>query len=488
MGIAMLRVKLNRFLFSFLTYLCVGLCFSPAFAAQLLVDQQTYNSTFGGGFTSVTLTPSFSQTPVVFVLPTIQGGDPSNVRIRNVSTNSFQAAPTEPHREDGPHVGMQSTSIAVDTGNFTLPDGTRFEVDTVNITNQQFGTGNPGTSSWYQATFNVPFAAAPIVVASIQTMNNETGEGGQLPPAVSSLPFIDVAIRNVTTTGFQVALERSEIENGAVVSPETIAYMAMEPATGNFVDTNSNAIQYKAYSYNGARGWSDGCVTSTFPNGAFSSTPVVMASKRSRNNPDGGWVRRCALSNSLIGVRIDEDRETEGDNERSVSVAQAESISVIAFSRSFVLDFLPSYVPILNVSKQLDTLSDPVNGPTNPKSIPGAVVEYSITVSNSGQGAADANTFKVDDAIPPNTSLVVSGLSCGGAVNIVDGSPSSGLSCGTVEFSQDGVNYGYSPTPSGANNTDASVRHIRIRPNNVFNAASGGSTPNITFKFRVELN
>ncbi len=480
-----MKKTINEFLF-----LAAFLYASTALVAeQLIVGQQNYNSTFGGGgFTSVSLTPNFNQTPVVFVLPTTQGGDPSNVRIRNVGLSSFQAAPTEPHREDGPHVTMQSTSIAVDKGNFNLPDGTRFEVDTANITDQQFGTGNPGTSSWHQVTFNVAFSVAPIVVATIQTMNNETGENGQFPPAVSSLPFLDVAIRNVTTTGFQVALERSEIEDGAVVRPETIGYMALEPTTGSFTDSNNNNVEYKAFSYNGARGWTNGCITSNFPGGAFSSTPVVMASKRSRNNPDGGWVRRCALNATRIGVRIDEDREPEGDPERSVSVAQAESISVIAFSRSFVLDALPTYVPILNVSKRLETFSDPVNGTINPKSIPGAIVEYSITVTNSGQGAADVNTFKVDDVIPLDTSLVVSGLSCGGAVQITDGSPSSGLSCGTVEFSQDGVNYGYSPTPSGPNNTDSSARYIRIRPNNIFNAASGGSTPNVTFKFRVELN
>ena len=260
----------------FLRYICVYLKIvlfffsSSAMSAQLLVGQQSYNSTFGGGgFTSVTLIPNFTQTPAVFVLPTTQGGDPSNVRVRNINTTSFQAAPTEPHREDGPHVAMQSTSIAVDKGNFTFPDGTKFEVGTANITDQQFGTGNPGTSSWHQVTFNVAFNVAPIVVATIQTMNNEVGESGNFPPAVSSLPFLDVAIRNVTTTGFQLALERSEIQDGSVVTPETIAYLAMDPATGSFVDTNGNTVEYKAFSYDGARGWTDGCITSNFPGGAF---------------------------------------------------------------------------------------------------------------------------------------------------------------------------------------------------------------------------
>ena len=83
---------------------------------------------------------------------------------------------------------------------------------------------------------------------------------------------------------------------------------------------------------------------------------------------------------------------------------------------------------------------------------------------------------------------MVSGLPCGGAVEINEGSPASGLSCGTVQFSTDGINYGYVPTANGPNNTDASVRYIRIRPNNAFNATTTSTTPNVTFKFRVELN
>jgi len=54
----------------------------------------------------------------------------------------------------------------------------------------------------------------------------------------------------VTTTGFEVGLGRSEIEDGSVITPETIGYMSMEPATGSYVDANSNNVVYKAFSYN----------------------------------------------------------------------------------------------------------------------------------------------------------------------------------------------------------------------------------------------
>jgi uncharacterized repeat protein (TIGR01451 family) len=46
--------------------------------------------------------------------------------------------------------------------------------------------------------------------------------------------------------------------------------------------------------------------------------------------------------------------------------------------------------PVLAVSKISWVVSDPVSGTTNPKMIPGAVVGYCITVSNTGPTAADS--------------------------------------------------------------------------------------------------
>jgi uncharacterized repeat protein (TIGR01451 family) len=48
--------------------------------------------------------------------------------------------------------------------------------------------------------------------------------------------------------------------------------------------------------------------------------------------------------------------------------------------------------------KSVAILSDPVNGTTNPKAIPGAVVEYTLTVTNSGLVAA--SDVIVVDAVP----------------------------------------------------------------------------------------
>jgi len=49
-------------------------------------------------------------------------------------------------------------------------------------------------------------------------------------------------------------------------------------------------------------------------------------------------------------------------------------------------------VPMLTVVKKSAVISDPFNGTTNPKRIPGAIVEYTITVENSSDSQATGLT------------------------------------------------------------------------------------------------
>lgn len=66
----------------------------------------------------------------------------------------------------------------------------------------------------------------------------------------------------------------------------------------------------------------------------------------------------------------------------------------------------------LTVTKSSQVISDPVNGVTNPKAIPGARIRYTITIANSGAAAA---TFVVlTDPIPANTTFVASSITVNG--------------------------------------------------------------------------
>ena len=143
-------------------------------------------------------------------------------------------------------------------------------------------------------------------------------------------------------------------------------------------------------------------------------------------------------------------------------------------------------VPIISLQKTSQTLSDPINGVNNPKAIPGAVAEYAITATNSGLIGADNNSIVITDSIPTNTALYVAAIPGWiGSVRLVDGSPSSGLTIGSVSyFNSSNV----SITPSAdADGVDTSVASFSVSTSGQFNASSGSGDPSFQLLFRVKV-
>ncbi|HTO06407.1 MAG TPA: choice-of-anchor X domain-containing protein [Myxococcota bacterium] len=152
----------------------------------------------------------------------------------------------------------------------------------------------------------------------------------------------------------------------------------------------------------------------------------------------------------------------------------------------------------LVILKSVATISDPIDGTTRPKSIPGAIKEYTITVTNQGAGASDANTIKLADAIPSQAELVVTDIGGAGSgpVLFTQGSPTSGLTytftalnngADSLEFSNNGgTTWTYSPTANG-NGTDPAVTNIRISPTGAFAGKSGVTAPSFTIQFRIRI-
>jgi uncharacterized repeat protein (TIGR01451 family) len=144
-------------------------------------------------------------------------------------------------------------------------------------------------------------------------------------------------------------------------------------------------------------------------------------------------------------------------------------------------------MPSLTILKTSTVLSDPIPS-AQPKRIPGAVVRYDITVTNSGPGTVDANTLVITDPVPANTTMYVGGAS---PVVFIHGSPVSGLSYSYVthvKYSSVGESgpFTYTPVPD-ANGFDAAVRAVRIAPAGVMNATGGGN-PSFTIQVQVRIN
>ena len=160
--------------------------------------------------------------------------------------------------------------------------------------------------------------------------------------------------------------------------------------------------------------------------------------------------------------------------------------------------------PGLTISKSVVAAFDPVNGLTNPTSIPGAYVQYSLTVTNPSNLAVTPDTVVLSDAIPTNTRLIVQPLysqqglpGARGPFQYLDGVGSNGSATNasgltftyngpadvndSPSFSRNsGSAYDYSP--SVANVSDVLVTNVRFR-------MFGTMAPNSSFtvNFLVEI-
>ncbi|MCP3936047.1 MAG: hypothetical protein GY708_11825 [Actinomycetia bacterium] len=141
--------------------------------------------------------------------------------------------------------------------------------------------------------------------------------------------------------------------------------------------------------------------------------------------------------------------------------------------------------PQLTIVKSSSVISDPINGGTDPLRIPGAVVEYSVIVTNNGDGSPDEDTVVVTD--PIDSGKLAFDVTTG--VTFTDGTTSSALSLGTVAYSSTAAPgpyvYDYTPVPDG-DGYDGVVTSVQISTTGTL-ANGGAPAPSFTVKFRVKV-
>jgi uncharacterized repeat protein (TIGR01451 family) len=104
----------------------------------------------------------------------------------------------------------------------------------------------------------------------------------------------------------------------------------------------------------------------------------------------------------------------------------------------------------LTATKTSRVISDPVNGTTEPKMIPGAVVEYCIAVAN-GSGSATASNINVSDTLPSQTTydsaygIKLNGTVTGSVCN-ADGAAGGSYTGGVVSGTLADINAGVTKT------------------------------------------
>lgn len=130
--------------------------------------------------------------------------------------------------------------------------------------------------------------------------------------------------------------------------------------------------------------------------------------------------------------------ETTGANTTGIDTVFADTAGATDAARDGQFSARDDYTvaaALLTVTKNSRVISDPLNGTTNPKMIPGAVVEYCISVSNAA-GGATATGVGISDPLPAQTTygsgfgIFVDATVTGGVCSA--GSAGGTFSAGTV--------------------------------------------------------
>ncbi|MEM7315770.1 MAG: zinc-dependent metalloprotease family protein, partial [Planctomycetota bacterium] len=161
---------------------------------------------------TVTLENNYVDPVVVAGPATANEADPTTVRVRNVTSNSFQIQLDEWNYLDGVSGGEDIDYIVMEAGVNTLTDGTVVVASNVDGINHK----------WQEVEFGYTFDDTPIVVSQTVTRN-----GGSAVTTRHRLP---------DESGFTVKVQEEEAGGGH--QAETVAWIAIESGVGTTGDLN----------------------------------------------------------------------------------------------------------------------------------------------------------------------------------------------------------------------------------------------------------
>lgn len=259
------------------------------------VDQIDHN------WQTIQLDNSYDNPAVVFGPVSYNGGHETAVRVRNVTSTSFDVRLQEWMYLDQWHTLESVGYVVVESGIHTLADGTVIAAG-----------ANPAVDhNWEDIDFGYEFDAAPVVLSQATTF-----AGGDT---------IVTRQRNVSSTGFSVRLQEEEARGWHI--DEQVAWIAIDAAvgvsgdstfesllTGDTVTHRDSAVEFTA---------------------EFNASPVVVAAMQTTDGGDTANLRQKNLTADGFTVWVDEEKSRDneiGHTTEVVGVFAIEAGNIVANS------------------------------------------------------------------------------------------------------------------------------------------------------------
>ncbi len=300
-----------------------------------------------GGSAVVSFSKNYRTTPLVFVNssiepdPTPLDDGPAVLRITEVTPTGFTVSQYQPPGNQQPSKPMASVDYFVmeagqrDIGGLTFVAGT---VTTAKFQGNNSAVQGPNSGIGQETVPLGMLGLNPAVLAQIQSQNNP------LPQSY----WLTAGIDNVEQNGdsFQLYLEASEAPAANIVA-ETVAWLAVESSTG-VLDLDGALLPLEATrtttmeGQTGGRSFEEQCQLSSQNfkqhQNSYANPPILIGKKNSRDSNNGGWLRRCRLTETHVSFVVDEDQYQDSEREHV-----EEQLSYIAFEGPEVLRLLAFY-------------------------------------------------------------------------------------------------------------------------------------------------
>ena len=225
----------------------------------------------------VNLIKTFTNPIVVVGPPSYNGSDPTTVRIRNVSDNSFEVQMDEWDYLDGPHTTEQLSYLVMEAGSHIL-GGLRVEAGALTV-----------KEGFQTQTLASGFSSSPIVLTQCVSYNE--------PSAVTT------RVRNVSAESFDVRLQEEEAADGVHAS-ESLHYIALETGVGSDAKWNVEAAS------------SDNSFTHQWKKvtlqGSYSN-PLFFATMQSFAGNNTAALRYRSLDATSVELKVEEERSKDDE-------------------------------------------------------------------------------------------------------------------------------------------------------------------------------
>lgn len=283
------------------------------------------------------------------------------------------------------------------TGNTTSTcTNTSFTVDTkINVT---------VATTDATAVSVVPGATAAVATFSVTNQGNSTQDFSLATnTALSGVTVLtktddkdpgtcNTYVESGATAGYQAGQDTATyIDELASGDSKTVYVVCAFPLASNYADDNAAAVSLTATARAGGTAGSLGGALTETTGAATSGVDTVFAD----------------------GAGTDDTPRNADHSARDIFLIQTAEIKV---------------------TKTVATLCDPVNGNTDPKNIPGAVVQYTITLENLNTASSSASLTTLSDALSTNLTLDPDFIVGGSAATCVSGAGSVATSAAGNSF------------------------------------------------------